>query len=77
MTNFIQIGPPTVIFKMAAVSHVEFDVWYLCVFCGMGSIFKFLVSRNDSSGDIVMYRFRFGLKLGFFWGAFGGIISIT
>jgi len=33
MTNFIQIGPPTVIFKMAAVSHVEFDVlvcilWY-------------------------------------------------
>jgi len=44
------------------------NLMYLCVFCGMGSIFKVLVSRNDSSGDIVMYRFRFGLKLGLLGG---------
>ena len=50
------------------------------MFCGLNSVLKSLVALYNSSGDIVMYRFRsFGLKLPIhaaFW-EFLGRISLV
>jgi len=44
-------------------------------FRGVNSVLKSLLSRNNSSGDIVMYKFwRLGLKLPIH-APFGGIFS--
>jgi len=69
---------------MAAVSHVVFAMGVMAdhprsAFCGLNSVFKSIVRRINSSGDIAMYRIDFGLKQPIhapFWEFLGHIFPI-
>jgi len=67
---------------MAAVSQVVFALGVMAdhpqsAFRGLISVFKSLVRRTNSSGDIAMYQFwRFGLKLVVLLGSFRAYFPI-